>query len=195
MMPGPCDRTMTLRKVKPAATMQHAGTDGQRRGETTMKMLLAVDGSGPSLHAVRHALALAAQGLDAQFVVVNVQEPASLYEMVVAHDPAVIEQVRGAAGADLIEAAERLLEEAGVDYESEVAGGTPATLIVELAENYGCQAIVCGARGAGDPEGSGLGSVAQALVDHCPMPVTVVRAQAQPAGAEGDDPGEGPDAG
>lgn len=140
-----------------------------------MKLLLAIDGSACALQAVRHALTLCADGLRTDFVLINVQEPATLYEVVVAHDPAVIEQVRSAAGADLLAPAEALLDAAGQSYESEVAGGTPATLLVELAENYGCDAILCGARGAGDPEGDGLGSVAQSLVDHSPMPVTVVR--------------------
>jgi nucleotide-binding universal stress UspA family protein len=140
-----------------------------------MKLLLAIDGSACALQAVRHALTLCADGLRTDLVLINVQEPATLYEVVVAHDPAVIEQVRSAAGADLLAPAEALLDAAGQSYESEVAGGTPATLLVELAENYGCDAILCGARGAGDPEGDGLGSVAQSLVDHSPMPVTVVR--------------------
>lgn len=140
-----------------------------------MKLLLAIDGSACALQAVRHALSLVAAGLRTEFVLVNVQEPATLYEVVVAHDPVVIEQVRSAAGADLLSPAEALLDAAGQSYESEVAGGTPATLLVELAENYGCDAILCGARGAGDPEGDGLGSVAQSLADHSPMPVTVVR--------------------
>lgn len=162
---------------------------------TAWKILLPVDGSADSMAAVRHALRWAEGAPQAAFVLANVQEAASLYEVVVAHDAERIAAIKREAGADLIGPAEVLLDNAGASYESEVAAGTPEHLIVELAENYGCQAIVCGARGAGDPEGSGLGSVAQALVDHCPMPVTVVRAQAQPAAAEGDDPGEGPDAG
>lgn len=141
-----------------------------------MKMLLAVDGSAPSLRAVRWALALAGQGLSTDFVLVNVQEPASLYEVVTVHDAEVIEQVRGAAGADLLREAEALLEAAGIGFESEVAGGAPEHLIVELAENYGCDLIVLGARGAGDPEAGGLGSVAQGVLDSATLPVTVVRA-------------------
>lgn len=140
-----------------------------------MKLLFAIDGSAPALQAVHHALALCREGLRADCVLVNVQEPATLYEVVVAHDPEVIERVRSAAGADLLAPAEQLLDAAGLSYESEVAGGTPATLLLELAENYGCDAIVCGARGAGAPQDDGLGSVARALVEHSPVPVTVVR--------------------
>jgi len=139
-----------------------------------MKILLPIDGSPLALKAVRHALQLVSQGLRASFVLVNVQEPASLYELVVAHDAAVIEQVRGAAGADLLAPAEALLDVAGVDYESEVAGGAAANLLVELLENYGCDAVVMGARGMGDTSAA-LGSVALALLHHSPVPVTVVR--------------------
>ena len=152
-----------------------------------MKFLLAVDGSPASLSAVRWALRQSAEGLRSEFVLVNVQEPASLYEVMTAHDAAVIEQVRGAAGADLLRAAEALLEAAGHGFESEVAGGVPEHLIVELAENYGCDAIVLGARGVGSPGGTGVGPVAQAVLDGSPMPVWVVRQDA--------DAGTPPDAG
>jgi len=148
-----------------------------------MKILLPVDGSAAALAAVQHALQLVREGLRAEFVLANVQEPASLYEMVVAHDPDVIEQVRSGAGADLLAPAEALLEAAGLSYESEVAGGQPATVLVDLLENYGCEAVVMGARGAG----SGSGSVALALLQHSPVPVTLVRAPAplEPTPEEG----------
>ena len=131
-----------------------------------MKLLIGVDGSEGSLCAVRHALTLAAAGLDAGVVLANVQEPASLYEVVTAHDPDVIREVRGAAGADLLAPAEALLNAAGLSFESEVTGGDPANLIVEMAENYGCDAIVLG----------GTGAVAQAVLAGTTLPVTLVRA-------------------
>ena len=51
------------------------------------KIFIAVDGSGPSLAAVHHALALVRGGLRAQVVLANVQEPATLYELVTSRDP------------------------------------------------------------------------------------------------------------
>ena len=141
-----------------------------------MKILLAIDGSVPALDAVRHALRLVTEGLRASFVLVNVQEPASLYEMVVAHDAEVLERMRSAAGADLLAPAEALLDAAGLDYESEVAGGEPANLLIELAENYGCDALIMGASGMGETDDS-LGSVALALLHNSPVPVTLVRRQ------------------
>jgi nucleotide-binding universal stress UspA family protein len=155
-----------------------------------MKIMLPVDGSEPALHAVRHALALVDNGLRASFVLINVQEPPSLYEVVVAHDAEVIEQLRGAAGADLLQGAEALLDAAGVNYESEVAGGEATHLIIDLVENYGCDAVVMGARGMGDPDAGGFGSVAEQLLLHSPVPVTLVRRPVVD-GVEGGASGDG----
>lgn len=139
-----------------------------------MKIFLPVDGSVAALTAVHHAVQLVRGGLPADFVLANVQEPPSLYEVVVAHDPVVLDQVRAEAGADLLRAAEAMLEAAGLSYESEVAGGDPGHVLVDLLENYGCDAVVMGAHGAGESTAP-LGSVALALLHHSPMPVTVVR--------------------
>lgn len=151
-----------------------------------MKILLPVDGSPAALHAVRHALQLVQQGLRASFVLANVQPSANLYEVVTAHDPDVIREVRGAAGADLLAPAEALLQAAGVEFESEVAGGEPEHLIVEIAERYGCDAIVMGARGMGDWQAALLGSVSQEVIQHSPVPVTVVRVRDEDASQEAE---------
>ncbi len=132
-----------------------------------LKILLAVDGSAHALAAVRHALHLADARPETGFVLVNVQEPASLYEVVVAHDAERIAEVKRGAGTDLLAPAEALLEAAGVPFESEVAAGRPEHLIGELAETYGCDLIVLGALGAGAAPGAqaGLGSVARAVLE------------------------------
>lgn len=134
-----------------------------------MKILLPVDGTTMSLHAVRYALRLRAEGLAASFVLANVQPPPSLYEVVVVHDPALLDDVRRAAGADLLAGAESLLDAAGAEWESEVAGGEPGHVLVDLVENYGCDAVIMGAGGAA------VGPVAMSLLQHSPVPVTVVR--------------------
>lgn len=140
-----------------------------------MKILLPVDGSPDALAAVRHALALRAAGLQASYVLANVQEPPSLYEVIVAHDADVIDQVRRDAGADLLQPAEALLKAAAADHESVVAGGSPAAVLVDVAEEQGCEAIVMGCRGIGSPDGADAGSVAAAVLRHSPVPVTLVR--------------------
>lgn len=129
-----------------------------------MKVLVWVDGSAAATAALRHVLALRDAGLRLSVVLVNVQPPATLYEVVTAHDPDVIREVKGAAGADLLAPAEALLQASGVDYELEVAGGEPAPMIVELAENYGCALIVIG----------GEGTLVDDVLADSTLPVTVV---------------------
>lgn len=141
----------------------------------TMKILLPVDGSPPSLAAVRHALALREQGLAAHYVLVNVQPPATLYEVMTAHDEQAIERIRSDAGADLLRGAEALLQAAGAEWETEVAGGEPLTVLLELVENYGCDAVVMGTQGAGSLKSALLGSVTDGMLRGSPVPVTVVR--------------------
>jgi nucleotide-binding universal stress UspA family protein len=146
--------------------------------EFLMKILLAVDGSPGSLGAVRHVLQLVREGLQTSVVLVNVQEPASLYEVVVAHDAQVIEQIRDAAGAHALVAAEALLRAAGVSFESEVVGGDPGHMLVDVAQRVGADLLVMGARGSGDTRaalGSAATAVLHAALDAPPTPVTIVR--------------------
>lgn len=139
-----------------------------------MKILLPVDGSEVSLDAVRHALSLAREGLRAEFVLLNVQEPTTLYEMVLAPDAGVLEQVSQAAGSHALEAAAALLRSAGVGFESEVAAGDAGHMVLDAAERYGCDAIVMGARGVGHLKGALIGSVSQWVLHHAAVPVTIV---------------------
>jgi nucleotide-binding universal stress UspA family protein len=140
-----------------------------------MKILLPVDGSPLSLEAVRHAIGLAREGLRISCVLANVQAPGTLYEVLVAHDADVVNDVRARAGVHLLEGGEKLLSEAGIEYEIEVASGNPAHALVDIIENFGCDAVVMGAWGAGPDDSAPLGSTALALVRSSPVPVTVVR--------------------
>jgi nucleotide-binding universal stress UspA family protein len=144
-----------------------------------MKILLPIDGSDSALDAVHHALRLVHAGLRASFVLANVQEPASLYEVLVAHDAKVIEDVSASAAAHELEAPKLLLRTAGVEFETDLSQGDPGHLLVDAAERLGCDLIVMGARGVGDPRGSGLGSVAKSVVDASAVPVMLVKLAAE----------------
>lgn len=140
-----------------------------------MKLLLPVDGSDVSLEAVRVAIRLATDGLNTSVVLANVQEAATLYELVVAHDPAVIEQVSAAAGAHTLKAAQALLTLAGIAYETEVASGDPAHTIVDILERYGCDMVVMGASGMSPLRGALLGSVSNEVLHSANVPVMIVK--------------------
>lgn len=140
-----------------------------------MKTLLPIDGSEGALEALRHALGLVRAGLPVSFVLANVQEPASLYEMVTAHDRDVIEEVSARAAAHSLAPAQALLSAQGIEFETEIAHGDPGQLLVEMAQELGCEAVVIGARGHDIAETGALGSVADYVVRHAPMAVTVVK--------------------
>ncbi len=140
-----------------------------------MKILVPVDGSQLSLEAVRYALDLVKEGLRADLVLANVQAPASLYEIVVARDPAIIHDASAGAGAHLLEPAQALCREAGVSFECEVVSGDPVQALCDLAEEYACAGIIVGAHGKGALVSALLGSVSHALAHASPVPVTIVR--------------------
>jgi len=148
-----------------------------------MKILVPVDGSPLSLAAVHYALWLIRQGLRAELLLANVQAPASLYEIVVAHDPDVIQDVRTGAGAHLLEPARDLCRAAGVPFECEVVAGDPVRALCDLAEERACTLMVVGAHGKGVLTAALLGSVAHALAHASPIPVTVVKPEEREATA------------
>lgn len=143
-----------------------------------MKILLPFDGSVSALQAVRSVIELANQGLSTSVVLANVQEPASLYELVVAHDPQVIHEVSQAAGHHILQAAQALLSQAGLAFESEVGSGDPAHTLVDILENYGCEMVVMGSSGTSDLRGALLGSVSNELLHSAGIPVMIVKPMA-----------------
>lgn len=140
-----------------------------------MKILLPVDGSELSLEAVRFVLRMAQDGLQINVVLANVQEPANLYEVLVAHDPELINRVSAQAGLHAMTAAKELLDAAKVTYEREVAKGDPAHTIIDIAERFECELIVMGARGASTLRSAMLGSVSNEVLHASGVPVIIVK--------------------
>jgi nucleotide-binding universal stress UspA family protein len=145
-----------------------------------MKILLPVDGSELSLHEVRFALRLVREGLQASFLLVNVQEPDSLYEVVTWPDPDVRAQGSRAAGEDALQPAVALLREAGIACETEVVSGDPAHAVVDLIEEHGCDMVIMGTRGTGALLSVLQGSVTQSLMHDSPVPVLLVKPPQEP---------------
>ena len=140
-----------------------------------MKILLPVDGSDGALEAVRYALRLQREGLRASFVLAAVQEPTYTYEMLLPPDTDVLDRLTGAEGARALKNAEGLFEAAGLNFEREIGSGdVPATLL-EIAQRFGCEAIIMGARGRGALRSALLGSVSQAVLQASTVPVTIVK--------------------
>ena len=149
-----------------------------------MKILIPVDGSELSLKAMRVAMNLLQQGLSGSLVLANVQEPANLYEMVVAPDSEILQRVSTAAGVDALEKAEGLLMEAGVVYEREIASGDPAHTIVDICERFACDLIVMGARGTSALRSALLGSVSNEVLHSAHVPVMIVKMEEEAESTE-----------
>ena len=140
-----------------------------------MKIMLPVDGSEASFDAVRHAIYLCREGLNANFLLAAVQWPVRTYEMILAPDSSVLERLTGAVGERALTRGEELLMEAGVAYQKEIYSGDPAETLVAMAVEQGCQAIIMGARGRGALRSALLGSVSTAVLQTSPVPVTIVK--------------------
>ncbi len=140
-----------------------------------LKILIAIDGSELALDAVAHALQLVRSGTNAECVLANVQEPATLYELVTSRDPDQIAAAAVEAGEHLMAPARAQLEAAGLQVETMVGIGDPAHVLVDLIEEAGADLALIGARGQGAVSSVLLGSVSQELVHRSPVPVTVVK--------------------
>ena len=140
-----------------------------------MKIMLPVDGSEASFDAVRHAIYLYRQGLNANFLLAAVQWPVRTYEMILAPNSSVFERLTGAVGERALASGEELLMEAGVAYQKEIYSGDPAETLVTMAVEQGCRAIIMGARGRGALRSALLGSVSMTVLQTSPVPVTIVK--------------------
>lgn len=149
-----------------------------------MNMMVAVDGSPLSLKAVAYALELIADGLRAQLVLVNVQEPATVYEMVTLHDADALAKLAQDAGNDMLAPAASAAAKAGVPFVQVVLTGDAVAAMLEALEAHGCQAIIMGSHGKGALTSALLGSVSRAMLEQSPVPVTFVKADPE---ADSDD--------
>ena len=145
-----------------------------------IKVLVAVDGSEASLSAARHALRLHILGLQCIFVLATVQEPTYNIELMLAPGAGALERLTGAVGERALAQARLLFDAAGVSCETAIGSGDPASEIVDRAARFGCEFITMGARGHGAWRSALLGSVSQAVLDASPLPVMIVRLNADP---------------
>ena len=164
-----------------------------------MKILIPVDGSGLALDALSHALQLVREGLSADFVLANVQEPASFYELFTTRDPEVVRVASAEAGAHMLEPAAARCREAGVAFELEVGLGDPVNTLNDIVERFQCDAVIMGAKGHGAMSSALLGSVSQRMTHDARVPVTIVKHpefdEARDSDMAGDADQDGGDAG
>lgn len=142
-----------------------------------MKILVPVDGSPASMHALDLALDQLKRVAGAGLVVVNVQNRtiAGLAEGMEMMPPEWIEEEEERAGADALENALAACRESGVSYTTRSERGPVAATIHRVAHEEGVAQIIMGTRGLGQVRGLFLGSVTTQLLHLADVPVTLVK--------------------
>jgi nucleotide-binding universal stress UspA family protein len=142
-----------------------------------MKILVPVDGSRPSIHAVNFAIDQARGKAGTSLVLINVHNVAALAlaEAASVLPAGWLEQQRQQSSAEAMQEAVSNCSEAGVSFTTRSEGGAVAATIDRIAREEGVAQIVMGTRGLGGVGGLFLGSVGMQLLHLSEIPVTFVK--------------------
>ena len=142
-----------------------------------MKILLAVDGSKPSLDAVdllvEHAAELSAKP-EIELVTVHLPVP-KLPRMGMAVGKSQIAKYYAEEGEARLGAAKKKLDAAGFGYTARILVGPVAETIVKQASASRCRLICLGSRGMSALGKALLGSTATKVMQLSPLPVLMVK--------------------
>lgn len=138
------------------------------------KILLPTDGSEHSAKSVSYALAFAKLH-SAKVVVVYVYSASGIGWR---RGAALLESVRQTLeeeGQEIVTDVARQIQEAGLACDGLVVEGSPPEGILKAIEEETPDLVIMGSRGVGGFAGLSLGSVAETVVRHSPVPVLVVK--------------------
>jgi len=140
------------------------------------KILVAIDGSDNALRALDFAVRQAGYAPTAELCVLTVPPPSSSFvglELYVSADR--MQEIRAEQARTVLDAAGKHLAGAGCAFQLEQQDGEPAETIARRASELDCESIVMGTHGRGQLGAILLGSVAQRVVHHATVPVTLVK--------------------
>jgi len=147
---------------------------GQRNG-SVYRVVAAVDGSDPSVAALRWAARRAELARGTLDAVMAWQYPADLtgygYPSIAATDDVDYAQIAEQVVADAI--GQAVASGVRVPVRPVVAEGRPADVLIEAAA--GADLLVVGSRGHGGFTRALLGSLSRYCAEHAPCPVAVIR--------------------
>ena len=137
-------------------------------------ILVPVDGSAPSDRAVEHALDLLAAGLAAELHLLNVQPNlgGAISSFV---SRAQIDAYHREEGEKALASASELAKKAGVAAKIHIGVGRQGEIVNDFINKLGVGLVVIGTRGHTGLAGVLLGSVAQDVIAHVDVPVTLVK--------------------
>jgi len=143
------------------------------------RILIAVDGSATSEHALRHAIGLA-KGLSAALRVVHVVDMGVLpLGPELAIDIGAVTKARRTAGEQVLEKARATCRAGGIEAEARLLEtGTPtqriAAAIADEATAWPADLVVAGTHGRTGVQRLLLGSVAEGIARVSPVPVLLI---------------------
>lgn len=141
---------------------------------SAMKVLVPVDGSENSLRAVRHVIKLVRDREPPDIHLVNVQPPVS-GDVTTFVGSSAVKNWHREEGEKALAAAKAELDRAGVPYHVHILVGSPGEVVAEFSKELGVDKIIMGTRGLGKAAGLILGSVANDVIRHADVPVTLVK--------------------
>lgn len=137
-------------------------------------ILVAVDGSEYSDRATQHAIDLIASGSAAELHLINVQPSLSgAVAAFVSRDQ--IDQHHREEGEKALASAVALAKKAGVAAKVHIGVGRQGEVVADFARKLDAGLVVIGTRGHTGLAGVLLGSVAQDVIAHSKVPVTLVK--------------------
>jgi nucleotide-binding universal stress UspA family protein len=142
-----------------------------------MKILLAVDGSKPSLAAARLVVEHAdwyREKPDIELVTVHLPVP-KLGNMSAAVGKAQIERYYQEEGEANLAAAKKLLERSGLPYQARILVGPIAETLVRHAKSARCDLICLGSHGRSALAEAFIGSTASKLLHIADVPVLLAK--------------------
>ena len=140
------------------------------------KVLVPLDGSEQSLHAVDHVIRGAGHdGAAPEVHLLNVQPQilSGHARMYLKKD--LIDEYYQEEALKALKPAQDKLEQAGIKYVSSHQVGNTPELVAKYVKSKGCDIVVMGSRGLGSMHGMVLGSVATKVLHLVDVPVTLVK--------------------
>ena len=150
------------------------------------KILVAIDGSEPSNHALEQAIEIATQ-FKAKLIMIAVIQRVMIpifpdegfggVPLSAAKDMAQYHDKMRLVYQNVLDEAQAKIKEEHPDLEVEaiLKEGRPSAMITDYAENDGVDLIVMGSRGIGGYTGWILGSTSRKVVDSCTKPILIVK--------------------
>lgn len=139
------------------------------------RVLVPVDGSAASLRAVTVAIqAVQNTKSPTEVHLLTIQSPILSGNVTRFFAPEEISDFYQEEGREALASAEKLLDQAGIEYSKRVLVGSPALTITEYVEQHECDHIIMGTRGLSAVTSLVLGSVANKVLSLSKVPVTLV---------------------